>query len=134
LGSPGERIWPHCGASPIGVVRRRPPVPSAVGSIDTTLVALGSRLSKTAGHGIGTSGSAVWSSLLLGVATGLLWAPCAGPILGLLLTGAALHGASAQTSLLLAAYAVGAATSLALALVIGGRGTTPVLRRKAPMD
>ncbi|MEA2949056.1 MAG: hypothetical protein QOI40_4386, partial [Alphaproteobacteria bacterium] len=42
-------------------------------------------------------------------------------ILGLILTGAALHGANAQTSLLLAAYAAGAATSLALALLVGGR-------------
>jgi thiol-disulfide isomerase/thioredoxin len=58
---------------------------------------------------------------LLGVATGLLWAPCAGPILGIILTGAALKGASASTSLLLLAYALGAATSLAAALLIGGR-------------
>jgi thiol-disulfide isomerase/thioredoxin len=50
-----------------------------------------------------------------------LWAPCAGPILGLLLTGAALKGASVQTTLLLLVYAAGAATSLALALMIGGR-------------
>ena len=35
---------------------------------------------------------------------------------GLILTGAALHGASVETSLLLLAYAAGAATSLALAL------------------
>ncbi|MEJ0067290.1 MAG: redoxin family protein [Caulobacteraceae bacterium] len=62
-----------------------------------------------------------WTSLLLGVATGLLWAPCAGPILGLLLTGAALQGASVKTTLLLVAYAAGAATSLALALLVGGR-------------
>lgn len=61
------------------------------------------------------------SSFLLGIATGLLWAPCAGPILGLLLAGAALHGANAGTTLLLAAYAAGAATSLAVALLIGGR-------------
>src|ERR1700730_14188851 len=60
-------------------------------------------------------------SALLGIATGLLWAPCAGPILGLILTGAALNGASAWTSLLLLAYALGAATSLALALLAGGR-------------
>ncbi|MGA3371063.1 MAG: cytochrome c biogenesis protein DipZ [Terracidiphilus sp.] len=60
-------------------------------------------------------------SFLLGVATGLLWTPCAGPILGLILTGAALSGASARTALLLAVYAAGAATSLALALVAGGR-------------
>ncbi|OKB64878.1 cytochrome C biogenesis protein [Serratia marcescens] len=61
------------------------------------------------------------SSLLLGVATGLLWAPCAGPILGLVLTGAALQGANVGSTLLLLAYAAGAATSLALALVIGGK-------------
>ena len=61
------------------------------------------------------------SSLILGVATGLLWAPCAGPILGLVLTGAALQGANVQTTLLLAAYAAGAATSLAIALLVGGK-------------
>src|SRR6185312_589220 len=81
------------------------------------LVALGSRLSNTANS---ENGSA-WGSLLLGVATGLLWAPCAGPILGLILTGAAIKGASASTTLLLLAYAAGAATSLAAALLIGGR-------------
>src|SRR6202035_3349804 len=63
----------------------------------------------------------IGASLLLGVATGLLWAPCAGPILGLILTGAAIKGASASTSVLLLAYALGAATSLAAALLIGGR-------------
>jgi cytochrome c biogenesis protein CcdA/thiol-disulfide isomerase/thioredoxin len=61
------------------------------------------------------------SSFLLGIATGLLWAPCAGPILGLVLTGAALKGASVGTTVLLVAYAAGAATSLAIALLIGGR-------------
>ena len=80
------------------------------------LVALGDRLSGEAGAQTG-----VGSSFLLGIATGLLWAPCAGPILGLLLTGAAIGGASVQTTLLLFAYAAGAATSLALALLVGGR-------------
>jgi hypothetical protein len=68
------------------------------------------------------------SSLLLGIATGLLWAPCAGPILGLVLTGAALRGASVGTTLLLVAYAAGAATSLAVALLIGGRVFTAMKR------
>ncbi len=85
------------------------------------LVTLGARLSQTAEKNAGDGGGTILSSLLLGVATGLLWAPCAGPILGLILTGAALNGASARTSLLLAAYAGGAATSLALALLVGGR-------------
>ncbi|HUA25547.1 MAG TPA: cytochrome c biogenesis protein DipZ [Steroidobacteraceae bacterium] len=70
----------------------------------------------------------VGSSFLLGIATGLLWAPCAGPILGLLLAGAALHGANAGTTLLLAAYAAGAATSLAIAVLIGGRVFTALKR------
>jgi len=61
------------------------------------------------------------SSALLGVATGLLWTPCAGPVLGLIMTGAALNGANIQTSLLLLAYAGGAVTSLALALLVGGQ-------------
>jgi cytochrome c biogenesis protein CcdA/thiol-disulfide isomerase/thioredoxin len=72
-------------------------------------------------------------SFLLGAATGLLWAPCAGPILGLILTGAALHGANVTTSLLLLAYALGAATSLAAALVAGGR-FLGVLRRYLGAD
>jgi cytochrome c biogenesis protein CcdA/thiol-disulfide isomerase/thioredoxin len=86
------------------------------------LVALGLRMSEprgNAGEGAGTD--SVFSPLLLGVGTGLLWAPCAGPILGLILTGAALNGASVGTSLLLLAYAAGACTSLAAALLFGGR-------------
>lgn len=91
------------------------------------LVAAGSRLSQAAESGEGKSGS-IAPSFLLGAATGLLWAPCAGPILGLVLTGAALQGANTQTSLLLVAYAAGAATSLALALLIGGKVFTALKR------
>jgi cytochrome c biogenesis protein CcdA/thiol-disulfide isomerase/thioredoxin len=83
------------------------------------LVALGGRLSESADRNENAGG--VWPSLLLGMATGLLWAPCAGPVLGLILTGAALQGANVQTTFLLLAYAAGAATSLALALLVGGR-------------
>jgi cytochrome c biogenesis protein CcdA/thiol-disulfide isomerase/thioredoxin len=79
------------------------------------LVALGSRLSERQDQ------ESIWSSAILGVATGLLWAPCAGPILGIIFTAAAIQGATLGTSLLLLAYALGAATSLALALLVGGR-------------
>lgn len=85
------------------------------------LVALGARLSDAADKRAEEGGSTVLTSGLLGVATGLLWAPCAGPVLGLVLTGAALHGANMQTTLLLLAFAAGATTSLALALLVGGR-------------
>jgi cytochrome c biogenesis protein CcdA/thiol-disulfide isomerase/thioredoxin len=82
-------------------------------------VAAGARLSASAEPG--DSAPSALSSVLLGIGTGLLWAPCAGPILGLVLTGAALHGADVGTFALLLAYALGAATSLALALLVGGR-------------
>lgn len=85
------------------------------------LIALGSRLSGASRIGNNSRQPSALSSFILGGATGLLWAPCAGPILGLVLTGAALEGPSIRTSLLLLAYASGAATSLALALVAGGR-------------
>ena len=79
------------------------------------LVSLGSRLSERGDQ------ESIWSSLVLGVATGLLWAPCAGPILGIIFTAAAIQGATLGTTLLLLAYALGAAASLALALLVGGR-------------
>jgi cytochrome c biogenesis protein CcdA/thiol-disulfide isomerase/thioredoxin len=93
--------------------------PRLADHVTQPLVALGNRLSQSADAG-GERGSVIGSALL-GVAVGFLWAPCAGPILGLILTGAALQGANAHTSLLLLTYAAGAATSLALALLVGGR-------------
>ncbi len=81
-------------------------------------IALGNRLSPAPGAGASTG---LLSSLVLGVATGLLWAPCAGPILGLVLTGAAISGPNAHTTVLLFAYALGACTSLGLAILAGGR-------------
>ena len=48
--------------------------------------------------GDGGRESGILSSLLLGAATGLLWAPCAGPILGLVLTGAAISGPNTRTT------------------------------------
>jgi cytochrome c biogenesis protein CcdA/thiol-disulfide isomerase/thioredoxin len=82
-------------------------------------VALGNRLAQSNPDAAGRV--TLLNSLLLGIATGLLWAPCAGPILGLILTGAAISGPNARTTLLLFAYAAGAATSLAVALLAGGR-------------
>ena len=68
--------------------------PSLADHVTQPLVALGNRLSQSADAG-GERGSVIGSAVL-GVAVGFLWAPCAGPILGLILTGAALQGANAQ--------------------------------------
>ncbi|MGH9417264.1 MAG: cytochrome c biogenesis protein DipZ [Terriglobales bacterium] len=61
------------------------------------------------------------TAAVLGVAVGLLWAPCAGPVLGLLLAAAALSGFSAHTATLLLAFAAGAAVSLAVVMSAGER-------------
>jgi cytochrome c biogenesis protein CcdA len=79
-------------------------------------VTLGGRLQQRADR----QGS-IKGELLLGVAVGFLWAPCAGPILGLVLAGAALNGANLHSALLLLTFAAGAATSLGLALRASAR-------------
>ncbi|POA42955.1 cytochrome C biogenesis protein [Pseudomonas sp. MPR-ANC1] len=87
---------------------------------------LGNRLDPDAQKKAGPLGS-----LMIGVATGLLWAPCAGPILGVILTGAMLQGANAQTSLLLLAYGAGSALSLGT-LIFAGRGLVNRLKPSIP--
>lgn len=89
-------------------------------------VLLGNRLDPDAGKKTGPMGS-----VMIGVATGLLWAPCAGPILGVILTGAMLQGANAQTSLLLLAYGAGSALSLGT-LIFAGRGVVNRLKPSIP--
>ncbi|WP_434682166.1 cytochrome c biogenesis protein DipZ (plasmid) [Pseudomonas sp. R1-18] len=71
-------------------------------------------------------------SLMIGVATGLLWAPCAGPILGAILSSAMLQGANTQTSLLLLAYGVGSASALGV-LIMAGRGLVTRLKPMLPV-
>ncbi len=66
-------------------------------------------------------GDNIYGSFVIGISTGLLWAPCAGPILGLVLTGAASSGNLAVSIGLLLSYSLGAATSLSLALIAGNR-------------
>jgi cytochrome c biogenesis protein CcdA/thiol-disulfide isomerase/thioredoxin len=92
--------------------------PALAERLSRPFVQMGSRLARSSDS---DSNPGTSRSFLLGVATGLLWAPCAGPILGLVLTGAALEGTSARTVFLLLAYSAGAATSLTVALLAGGR-------------
>jgi cytochrome c biogenesis protein CcdA/thiol-disulfide isomerase/thioredoxin len=105
-------------------------LPTLAVRMTAPIVSIGSRLSRWAGQGMTAKGTTAASSMLLGVATGLVWAPCAGPVLGLILTGAALRGPSVETSLLLLAYGLGAATSLAAGLLLGGR-LLAVVKRSA---
>jgi len=88
------------------------------------LLALGNRLDQ---QGRGQVGCL--APLLLGIATGLLWAPCAGPILGLIISSAILQGASEQTGILLLAYAGGCVTMLGL-LLLASQRLSGFLRKK----
>lgn len=97
------------------------------GWLASPFVLLGNRLDPKTRKMSGPLGS-----LMIGVATGLLWAPCAGPILGVILTGAMLQGANAQTSLLLVAYGLGSALSLG-ALIFAGRGLVNRLKASIPV-
>jgi len=90
--------------------------PSLAEALTRPLVHAGGRL-----QGGSSTESSIGKSFVLGISTGLLWAPCAGPILGLILTGAAIQGPSARSSFLLLSFALGAAASLGIALFAGNK-------------
>jgi len=77
--------------------------------------------------------ASIGGSLALGVSTGLLWTPCAGPILGLILTGAAVEGGGIRSGALLLTFAAGAACALALAL-LAGQGVFRMMKRSLGVD
>jgi cytochrome c biogenesis protein CcdA len=64
---------------------------------------------------------------VLGTTLGLVWTPCAGPVLGSILTIVATSKDSAWASLLLVVYAIGAAIPM-LAIAYGGQAVTTRVR------
>src|SRR6202161_3797454 len=102
--------------------------PSLDEALTRPLVQAGAKL-----QGGPSNETSVGKSFVLGISTGLLWAPCAGPILGLILTGAAIQGPGARTSFLLLSYALGAATSLGIAL-LAGKKVLSVVKRSLSLD
>lgn len=91
-------------------------VPRAAVAVSRPFVRLGERLDRQAAGRL-TRGRAV----VVGAAIGLLWAPCAGPVLGLVVAAAVAQGGGLRTASLFFAYALGAATSLFMVLLGGGR-------------
>jgi cytochrome c-type biogenesis protein len=65
--------------------------------------------------------------LLLGTTLGLVWTPCAGPVLGSILTVVATSKDTAWASMLLVVYAIGAAIPM-LAIAYGGQAVTTRVR------
>lgn len=74
----------------------------------------------------------VIAALLAGMATGLLWAPCAGPVLGAILSLSIVQGNSVSSGVLLAAYGSGCASMLGL-IWLGGQRVLHWLRNRTAM-
>lgn len=90
--------------------------PRVAAVVAAPAVRLGTWLDRVAGGVPGALGNVV-----IGAAVAMLWAPCAGPILGLVIAAAAAAGAGVRSASLYLAFAAGAATSLAVVLAAGGR-------------
>jgi cytochrome c biogenesis protein CcdA len=67
---------------------------------------------------------------VLGTTLGLVWTPCAGPVLGSILTVVATSKDTAWASLLLVVYAIGAAIPM-VAIAYGGQAVTTRIRSLA---
>jgi cytochrome c biogenesis protein CcdA/thiol-disulfide isomerase/thioredoxin len=93
------------------------PVELALGRV----AQLGARVQNEPRRGIG-------GGFLLGIGLGLVWTPCAGPILATVVTLAATNQVSAGATAVVIAYAVGAAIPM-LGIAYGGRWLVSRLRR-----
>ncbi len=90
--------------------------------ISAPLVSLGNRINESSLRQRG-----LIPALLAGMAVGLLWSPCAGPVLGAIISYGVMGQQSASVGVLLAAYGSGCALMLA-ALWISGQGLLKRLR------
>ena len=72
-------------------------------------------------------GESIIGGFVLGTTLGLVWTPCAGPVLGSILTVVATSRDTAWASLLLVAYAIGAALPM-LGIAYGGQAVTTHVR------
>jgi len=75
----------------------------------------------SAGNSVSRQGNI--GGFLLGTSLGLVWTPCAGPVLGSILTVVATSKDTAWASTLLVVYAIGAAMPM-LAIAYGGQAVT----------
>lgn len=78
----------------------------------------------------GVQSEGAFGGLVLGTTLGLVWTPCAGPVLGSILTLVATSKNLAWAGTLLVAYAIGAAIPM-LAIAYGGQAATTRVRSLA---
>ncbi len=104
-----------------GIVLLIPPLAARV-------EAFGSRFAGRVG--VSTEGDGFWPGVGLGFSLGVLYAPCAGPILAAVLTASASQPFNAGRLAVVVAYAIGSALVLYL-LMIGGRKLAAPLARRS---
>ena len=78
----------------------------------------------------GAPSQSLFGGFVLGSTLGLVWTPCAGPVLGSILTIVATSKDTAWASLQLVTYAIGAAIPM-LAIAYGGQAVTTRVRSMA---
>ncbi|MGH2941137.1 MAG: cytochrome c biogenesis protein DipZ [Solirubrobacterales bacterium] len=104
-----------------GIVLLIPPLAARV-------EAFGSRFAGRVG--VKSGGDGYWAGVGLGISLGILYAPCAGPILASVLTFSASQSFNAGRLAVIVAYAIGSALVLYL-LMIGGRKLAAPLARRS---
>jgi cytochrome c-type biogenesis protein len=85
------------------------------------------RLGGLANGSVAQSRQGMIGGFVLGTTLGLVWTPCAGPVLGSILTVVATSKDTAWASLLLVVYAIGAAIPMLL-IAYGGQAVTTRIR------
>lgn len=80
--------------------------------------------------GVRSGGDGFWPGVGLGLSLGVLYAPCAGPILAAVLTASASQSFNAGRLAVIIAYALGSAVVL-YALILGGRKLAAPLARRS---
>jgi cytochrome c-type biogenesis protein len=95
------------------------------------LMARSSGLLSFADRVVPRAGSGNAGGLVLGLTLGVLWTPCAGPVLGSILTLIATSENLTRAALLLVAYAIGAGMPILL-IAYGGQYATTHVRRFTP--
>jgi cytochrome c biogenesis protein CcdA/thiol-disulfide isomerase/thioredoxin len=100
-------------------------VPPLSARVEATL----SRFASRAGGGGGRGGEGFWSGAAVGASLGLVYAPCAGPILAGVITVSASQPFTVGRLAVALSYGVGSAAALYL-LMLGGRRLVAPLARK----
>lgn len=94
------------------------------------VAALAGGVVNRAGAAGARAGNGNWGGFVLGMTLGVVWTPCAGPVLGSILTLVATSRHLGRAAALLCAYAVGAGIPM-LAIAYGGQFVTVRVRRLA---